>query len=770
MGKKRKWPRAAWALAACLLAAAAQSTRADAAGKGIEVTAETEIVLSMEAAGQPGFLLHGEGELYELAEEEMAHRTVTVSVPDAFTMSTPKGEMPAPDGTEVAVSGVLSARRGYHNLADMRAGGIPDGRKTKISVSVPLTEDFLRYGAGEYSMRIPVVFTYGEDYGSYDGDYRFTPWDEMAAAGGVTVSGTEVTEAAGDGIYLEIPPGVTALASGFLRGSAYRDVWVPPSVAGSSYAFRGSAVKRVAFGEGFSEIPAGICRAAEMLEEAEVPEGVTKYGNDAFRECAKLKEAPMPETLAAMGTYTFAGCTGLGEADFPASLGSVGAECFEGCAGLRKLTVKSDITVTDNPVLIYGSPFDGTALEEVVFAEGVTSVGKGFLGGACGRMTSLSLPETLKRIRMDAFKGCTSMETLELPESLTTLGGAAFAECTALKELTVRSNLKTEEMSTGSPFLHAGLERIVIAEGVTSVPGALFESGCADLESLYLPRTLKTLGSLAFNGASSLRELTIRSDIRMNYVYFRDGAFRDSGLERITVADGVTALPGYIFTGGCANLKELHLPGTIVSIGPSAFDRCPELGELELPASLKSVGEYAFRGAESLKEIHIRSNLKVTKDLYTASPFAASGAETVVVENGVTALPDYLFDGGCADMAALSLPDTLKTIGAYAFRGCTGLRTVALPASLKTVGRSAFAGGAVTAVVYAGTESQWEAVELNGWTPESVTCGDGSTEPEAAGIYGQRSGSKGGLLWKTDNRGVKTAGRTEAFLKRSAGT
>ena len=63
--------------------------------------------------------------------------------------------------------------------------------------------------------------------------------------------------------------------------------------------------------------------------------------------------------------------------------------------------------------------------------------------------------------------------------------------------------------------------------------------------------------------------------------------------------------------------------------------------------------------------------------------------KTVVVEKGVTSLPDYAFTD-CENLTAVKLPKTLKSIGLNAFENCVSLETITLPDSVVSVGTGAF--------------------------------------------------------------------------------
>lgn len=63
--------------------------------------------------------------------------------------------------------------------------------------------------------------------------------------------------------------------------------------------------------------------------------------------------------------------------------------------------------------------------------------------------------------------------------------------------------------------------------------------------------------------------------------------------------------------------------------------------------------------------------------------------ETVIVEEGVTYLGNYIFSD-FYNLKNVTLPSTLTYVGYYAFNGCHSLSEIYIPASVKTIGDSAF--------------------------------------------------------------------------------
>ena len=76
--------------------------------------------------------------------------------------------------------------------------------------------------------------------------------------------------------------------------------------------------------------------------------------------------------------------------------------------------------------------------------------------------------------------------------------------------------------------------------------------------------------------------------------------------------------------------------------------------------------------------------------------------EHLVVKSGVTSLSSYAFVG-CQNLADVTLPDTLQTIGTMTFYGCDKLDNVTIPASVRTIGSYALADAlSLSRITFAG--------------------------------------------------------------------
>ena len=93
---------------------------------------------------------------------------------------------------------------------------------------------------------------------------------------------------------------------------------------------------------------------------------------------------------------------------------------------------------------------------------------------------------------------------------------------------------------------------------------------------------------------------------------------------------------------------------------------------------------------------HEGINYTIDSENYTATVYNCySGNKNIVIPesvNGFTVvgIRDYAFAE--SDIESISLPDTLKTIGAHAFSDCTELQQITIPSSVTSIGDYVFTG------------------------------------------------------------------------------
>lgn len=147
---------------------------------------------------------------------------------------------------------------------------------------------------------------------------------------------------------------------------------------------------------------------------------------------------------------------------------------------------------------------------------------------------------------------------------------------------------------------------------------------------------------------------------------------------------------------GCAFLRKVAVPNTVVRIGDEAFARCISLESVCIPASVEKIGKNPFVDLDS-KVINNESEAYVidNKILYDADRTrlvsCLTDAAMVIVPKTVRVIGSLAFTRR-AKLKKVQLPDGLERIGRDAFSDCDALEEVVIPASVKTIAPYAFGG------------------------------------------------------------------------------
>ena len=135
----------------------------------------------------------------------------------------------------------------------------------------------------------------------------------------------------------------------------------------------------------------------------------------------------------------------------------------------------------------------------------------------------------------------------------------------------------------------------------------------------------------------------------------------------------------------CSSLTSITIPDSVTGIGDCAFLGCEKLSNINLPKSLVSLGRQAFSYCRALTAINIPKTLKICGSYV----FMDAGLKAVTIEDGITAIPNNLFDSAYT-LETLDIPDTVTSIGDRAFYYCKSLKSITIPDGVTSIGDNAF--------------------------------------------------------------------------------
>lgn len=112
---------------------------------------------------------------------------------------------------------------------------------------------------------------------------------------------------------------------------------------------------------------------------------------------------------------------------------------------------------------------------------------------------------------------------------------------------------------------------------------------------------------------------------------------------------------------------------TVIAIAQHAFRNCKTLESVTIPITLTSIGTYAFAGCEALTSMTVKSG----NAIYDS-------------RNGCNAIIEKSTNRLIAGCKTTVIPETVTTIGTFAFYEHHGIETIEIPGSVTVIERSAF--------------------------------------------------------------------------------
>ena len=528
-----------------------------------------------------------------------------------------------------------------------------------------------------------------------------------------------------------------------------------------------------------------------------IPNGVTVIGGCAFLGNKKLKSIVIPAQVTEIEDRAFQDCSALESIEIPPTLQRTSVGCFW-YSGIRKAIINGNAESLNYALSHCDS------LESIVFGPEATHIR---IPEECPNLKSLHIPATVRQIDIlmatrlhlesitvdkgnrfyDSRENCnaiieTATNKLILGCSNTVIPGTVkeiqYHAFTAgkLKELHIPASVTYIHPQVFESELEAGAEpdknyRDDLTKITVDPANPVYDSreDCNAIiitstntlflacNTTFIPSTVQGIADHAFMNLYKIKEITIPDNVRN--IGFR-AFFHCNNLERISIGAGVSKIPTAAFQNSTASLTEITVstanreydsrnncnalietatgvlllgsantvvPDGVTAIANEAFRNNEKLRSLKLPQSVKSIGDYAFEGCRNLEEINLENvttkgnsafngcafnTYRYTDRINGYFLFQLIGKEAMLYnvdpdnvpsqitipesftfeekEYTVTELNEEVFEG-CTGIESVTVPGSVRIIGASAFYGCTNLKNVTLENGLKSIQDDAFA-------------------------------------------------------------------------------
>ena len=272
-------------------------------------------------------------------------------------------------------------------------------------------------------------------------------------------------------------------------------------------------------------------------------------------------------------------------------------------------------------------------------------------------------------------------------------GELSKAEAAAVEQLRV---LNSDKTVYSSPFksntVITSFNEFQYFTGLTEVCDSAFYY-CQNLESIIVPKNVKTIGVKAFNYC---RKLTF-----------------------VQLPEGLTTIKSTAFWC-CTALPALHIPETVTTLESQALSQMNALQTIKLPDNLTN-GSNALHGSNGLKSIFIPAKVTSTSNIIsgcgsmvsisvspqntvwdsrngcnalirTSDNTLVQGSVNTIIPDGVVTIGTDAFSTASDGIAieSVKMPNSVKKIGIRAFIRCKKLKSVELSSSVETIEMNAF--------------------------------------------------------------------------------
>lgn len=194
------------------------------------------------------------------------------------------------------------------------------------------------------------------------------------------------------------------------------------------------------------------------------------------------------------------------------------------------------------------------------------------------KITSITIPETVRTIGSNAFSGCVNLKTVVLSENLDRIEDSAFYNCRQLKEIEIPNTVSY--IGPQAFYYCNNLQKINIPTNITTIyQGTFFQ--CYNIKEVTIPSNVRNIQPEAFYGCTSLKKVNLNEGL----VSISSGAFYN-----------------------CYNLTEIVLPTTIRNLTNSTFYQCTNLQRVVIQSpNIVNISSNTF--PSSISEIYVRDEL-----------------------------------------------------------------------------------------------------------------------------------------------------------------
>lgn len=222
-----------------------------------------------------------------------------------------------------------------------------------------------------------------------------------------------------------------------------------------------------------------------------------------------------------------------------------------------------------------------------------------------GTATTVSIPNSIKRIGEEAFAGNQNIAQVDTGLNTKYIEHGAFSNCPYLHSVTTHEAL--EKIDTAAFAGDTRLKSVYIGGNVSDFGYGVF-AGCNNLDSVSISRNNEHLTSIAGGLYDNKGEMLYAYLGGYDATYYRMpnsvkhmskySFWGNEKLDSVSLSSYLVTIPAYAFSN-CRNLKAINIPYSVTTIDAKAFENCISLADVVIPASVSYIDPTAFDGCGS---------------------------------------------------------------------------------------------------------------------------------------------------------------------------
>lgn len=176
-------------------------------------------------------------------------------------------------------------------------------------------------------------------------------------------------------------------------------------------------------------------------------------------------------------------------------------------------------------------------------------------------------------------------------------------------------------------------------------------------------------------------------------------SFQGADIENVIIPNSILSIGNNAFQN-CKLLKNITIPSSVTNIESFAFSNCDILEKISIPASVTNIGDNAFYGCVKLTSIEVDED----NAIYLSEDGILFNKDNTILlcfpagKTGNYSIPNFLIELGPNSFSDTSLAtidfsnaNNLKTIGESAFNLAKNLKSIIVPEGVTSIGDNAFA-------------------------------------------------------------------------------